>query len=97
MERKMSQRNSIRLPEDFLKGLGGLDDSFLNGNDSVNSMDNSSARRGMDDSSRRSQQQPSHREFSEAEISEMSKAALQLSDSESELSVDLDEEIDEVI
>lgn len=90
MERKMSVRNSIRLPEDFLKGLKGLDDSLF-GNDSGGGMDNSSGRNEMNDS-----QKSQHREFTEVEIVEMSNAAL-LSDSGSELSVGLDEDIDEVI
>ena len=100
MERKMSQRHSVRLPEDFLKSLSGLDDSFLN--DSAQSMDNSTStsRHGMDESSRRRRDEPHppmHSEIIEAEILKKSKEALELSDSESEISADLDEDIDDVI
>lgn len=95
MERKLSVRNSIKLPEDFLKGMKGLDDSFTR-------MSLSASVRGLGgypDSARPdpNDSYSSHGpEFTEEQLHEMSRQALALSDSESEVTVDLDDPIEDV-
>ena len=87
MERKMSVRNSIRLPQDFLKGLKGLDDSL-----NRLSMSRTSITRGagLDDSKEEiSAETPTHRAFTDEQIAEMSRHALEFSDSDTENEAEL--------
>ncbi|CAB9529354.1 expressed unknown protein [Seminavis robusta] len=86
MERKMSVRNSMKLPQDFLKGLTGLDDS-------LNRMSMSGSCRGLNDSKGEvtSENANTHGpSFSKKQLEEMSKQALQFSDSDTEDEVELD-------
>lgn len=88
MERKMSVRNSIRLPQDFLDGLKGLDDSYTR-------MSTSRGNVLHDSKEEVSGENPAHRSFTDQQIMEMSKQALEFSDSdtESEAELDLDDPI----
>jgi len=106
MERKMSVRNSIRLPEDFLKGLKGLDDSVtrmslsqsIRGISARNLLHGGGATGGGstegDHSSRRGSDSEHGPVFTEQEIAKMSQEALEFSDSDAEeASLGLDEPI----
>jgi hypothetical protein len=92
MERKMSLRNSIRLPQDFLNGIKGLDDSFTSMS-MAQVMRRGSALHFLHDSSKESlsdENPTSHRAFTDQQITEMSKQALEFSDSDTEDEAELD-------
>ena len=96
MERKMSVRTSIKLPQDFLDGLKGLDDSLTR-------MSLTGSVRGISDHQRRlsaitdAGEEPADdnnnhgASFTQGQIADMSKQALEMSDSDSEQEVDLEE------
>ena len=99
MERKMSVRNSIKLPQDFLNGLKGLDTSLTR-------MSLAGSVRGLSDSQTSFQgslgsnpdTNPSAHgpTFTPEEIEQMSKQALEFSDSDSEVSMDMEEPIQNI-
>jgi hypothetical protein len=76
---KVIRRNSIRLSQDFLLGLKGLDDSFTR-----NSMTMSRGSLLHDSKERLSIETPTHTAFTDQQIAEMSKQALEFSDSDTE-------------
>jgi hypothetical protein len=93
MERKMSNRNSLKLPQDFLDGLKRMDESLRRRSlaGSVRGLrPHELEQLGMEDISENSANGGT---YTEEQIREMSKQALEMSDSDSEGSVELDLEV----
>ena len=84
MERKLSVRNSLRLPVEFLQGLKGLDDS-LTRSPSVRGLGGGSLHDSQ--TSHTSASSLHGPEFTEEQLLEMSKQALQFSEDDDDASV----------